>query len=241
MTRMDIVEVDTSGLDPVPACDEMRKRPIDYFHVAEASDQRGRIPLTGSQEVDRKNGEAERLARICTILAAGGLVVLTVWGLSRVPSGYAVPTAILAGLLASLAAFDVRSFVLPNELTLLLAVAGLTVGLALDRGALSMHVASMIIASCTLLAIRSAYREVRGRDGLGMGDVKLLGASGAWLTAPELPTVVMIGAGAALLYGIVLAYLGGREVASEPVPFGAFLCLGIWLTWLFGPITICVG
>ena len=55
------------------------------------------------------------------------------------------------------------------------------------------------LAAATLLAIELIYRRLRGRPGLGVGDVKLAGVAGAWLSASSLPAAIELAALAALL------------------------------------------
>lgn len=73
----------------------------------------------------------------------------------------------------------------------------------------------------SLWAIGEAYRRVRGREGLGLGDAKLLGAIGAWMGWMALPFVLL----AASVIGLVAAALTGALTRDRAVPFGAALAL----------------
>jgi leader peptidase (prepilin peptidase) / N-methyltransferase len=81
--------------------------------------------------------------------------------------------------------------------------------------------------------VRIAYRRFRGRDGLGLGDVKLAAAAGAWLSLAMLPVAIEIAAITALA-AYVLRQRGRRRVlrAAGRVPFGAFLAPAIWFGWV---------
>jgi len=80
------------------------------------------------------------------------------------------------------------------------------------------------------------YRVLRGREGLGLGDAKLLAAAGAWLTWTALPTVILLAALLALLT-VVLRWATGRLFhADERIAFGPALAAAIWLVWLVGPL-----
>jgi leader peptidase (prepilin peptidase)/N-methyltransferase len=82
-----------------------------------------------------------------------------------------------------------------------------------------------------------AYRYARGFDGIGLGDAKLLAVAGAWVSLDGLSSVVLIATVAAL--SIVLLSTAKRTADlswTERVPFGAYLCLGTWLVWLYGPL-----
>ncbi len=74
-----------------------------------------------------------------------------------------------------------------------------------------------------------AYRRLRGREGLGLGDAKLLAAGGAWLGAALLPDVLLAAAGTAILW----ALRRGPVDPAARVPFGPFLGAGIWVIWLW--------
>jgi leader peptidase (prepilin peptidase)/N-methyltransferase len=69
-----------------------------------------------------------------------------------------------------------------------------------------------------------------------MGDAKLFAASGAWLGAQALPTVLLWACVTAL--GVVLlAHVRGRRIAATTaIPFGSFLAFGTWLVWCLGPL-----
>jgi leader peptidase (prepilin peptidase)/N-methyltransferase len=88
----------------------------------------------------------------------------------------------------------------------------------------------------SLMTIAALYRALRGREGLGGGDAKLLAASGAWLGAAGLPQVILLAALAALAAAGSLRLAGIRLGIHSALPFGPFLALATWVLWLFGPI-----
>ncbi len=142
----------------------------------------------------------------------------------------------LALALAWLSAIDLRERRLPDALTLPLAVLGLLQSWAIDPGSLWWHAASAVAAFALMLAIAYAYQRVRGQPGMGLGDAKLLAASGAWLGAEGLPSVLVWASGSALV-GVLLAHWRGEMVSgSTRVPFGPFLAFGTWLVWVYGPV-----
>ena len=143
-------------------------------------------------------------------------------------------SAVLALALAALSAIDVRDYRLPDVLTLPLAAAGLLASWWAGESPLWWHVVSAVIGFALLAGLASAYRYARGRDGLGLGDAKLLAASGAWLGAEALPVVLMWACGAAIV-GLLIAGWRSKEFsATTRIPFGPFLAFGTWLVWLYG-------
>ncbi len=136
---------------------------------------------------------------------------------------------------------DWEQFWLPDALTLPLIVAGLGATWMLAPYAVADHAAAAAIGYALFRLIGLAYRRLRGFEGLGQGDAKLLAASGAWLGLAGLPLVIL---GAALL-GLAAAAglrLAGRTVsATTPIAFGPALAAATWLVWLLasgpgGPI-----
>ena len=87
-----------------------------------------------------------------------------------------------------------------------------------------------------LRATAWAYRRLRGIEGLGGGDAKLLAAAGAWVGAAALPSVLLGAACAALIAVAGLAIAGTRLSRRSALPFGPFLALATWAVWLLGPL-----
>ena len=83
-----------------------------------------------------------------------------------------------------------------------------------------------------LWLVRALYFRIRQRDGLGLGDVKLAAAGGAWIGWQSLSDAILLAAAMALSLIIVLAVMRGKELsAAAKVPFGCFLAPSIWLVW----------
>ncbi len=143
----------------------------------------------------------------------------------------------LAGVLVALAVIDVRRGILPDTLTLPLAAAGLALA-AIDGGPLDDRGLGAIAGYAAFALVAALYRRWRGRDGLGLGDAKLMAAAGAWVGWQGLPSVVLIGALAGLA-GFGLRRMFNREVSLDrSIAFGPFLALALWLVWLYGPLPI---
>ena len=159
---------------------------------------------------------------------AGGLAL----AIGRPPAPLPV-SALLLLILAWLVALDIEKLLLPNELTLALIVAGL--GMAALSGPDELLASSLgaVFGYAVLTFVALAYRQLRGKDGLGGGDAKLVAGGGAWLGALQLPFVVLIAAVLALAF-VLIQRLRGHEIAlGMALPFGPFLASGIWLIWCF--------
>ncbi|MBV8166916.1 MAG: prepilin peptidase [Alphaproteobacteria bacterium] len=141
---------------------------------------------------------------------------------------------IAAGLgwtLLALARIDLAHGLLPDILTLPLAAAGLALAGLRDPGLLPEAALGAAVGFGALALIGWAYRRWRGRDGLGLGDAKLLGAGGAWLGATALPLTVCLAATAALVAVLAARLVGRRLDEAGAIPFGPFLCLAVWIVF----------
>src|SRR5262245_34750096 len=132
---------------------------------------------------------------------------------------------VLGWWLLALAWIDVRRWLLPDPLTLPLVIAGLVVTAILDPAQLTENALGAATGYLSLRVVASLYRVLRGREGLGHGDAKLLAASGAWLGAGALPQVVLGAAVAGLFAAGCLRLAGIRLRAGSALPFGLFLAL----------------
>ena len=159
--------------------------------------------------------------------------------------------ALVSWLLAALAALDAEHLWLPDRLTLPGIALGLIFSLLRIWSQTSSHrpidwlselwarVLEALIPAALVLCIRLAYWLVRRKEGMGLGDAKLMALVGAWLGligALESFALAIVGAMlAALLWLAFLATQGEtREWAKMPLPLGAFICLGA-LSEIFYP------
>lgn len=168
-------------------------------------------------------------------IAALAVAIWAAWLLE----GWDVWIACMLGfLLLPLALIDFREFILPDKLTGALIATGLTVGYLRSPEGIMPFLIGAVVGYAMFRGISYFYRRLRRRDGLGLGDAKLLAGAGAWVSWVGLPTVLLYGSIAGLAY-VALSAMAGKRVNSETrVPFGTFLCLGIWMTWLYGPLVV---
>ena len=131
---------------------------------------------------------------------------------------------------------DLRSWLLPDLLTLPLIIVGLVAAVVLDPDQLTERALGAALGYLSLAAVAAFYRALRDREGLGGGDAKLLAASGAWLGAAALPQVILLAALSALGAAACLRLTGTKLGRHSPMPFGPFLALATWVLWLFGSV-----
>ncbi len=163
-------------------------------------------------------------------------LAVALWALLVLPGWIAWAGAALGWALLTLAWIDQEHFLLPDVITLPLAVAGLAVAWFIDPASILDHVIGAVTGFAFFTAIAWFYRNWRRRDGLGGGDAKLLGALGAWVGWQGLPTVVLYAAVSGLALALILTARGRRVELGHRLPFGPHLCLGGWLVWLYGPL-----
>ncbi|QPQ56186.1 prepilin peptidase [Allosphingosinicella flava] len=148
------------------------------------------------------------------------------------PLPLAIATAFFGWWLLILAALDAEHQWLPDRLTLPLWMAGLLVALAGIGPPIGDRLTGSAIGFGGLFLLGAAYQIFRGRQGLGGGDPKLLGALGAWLGWQALPFLILIAALLGLI-AVALAPLRGTIVDRQTrLPFGTYLALSGWLLWL---------
>lgn len=131
---------------------------------------------------------------------------------------------VLAFFLVFLATEDFKSQTLPNLLTLPMGLAGLVLSVvgiapATPHNALL----GIVVGGVFFLFIAVLSLKLLNKPGMGVGDIKLLAAGGAWTGVTGLPLVLVIASVAALAY--IMATRVGR---GQKFPFGPFLAAGIW-------------
>jgi leader peptidase (prepilin peptidase) / N-methyltransferase len=149
----------------------------------------------------------------------------------------------LAVLMVAIAVIDARRFIIPDELTAAALVLGLAYAAALDPdawlSAVAWTLARGAAPAAVFFAVRAGYRRWRGRDGIGLGDVKLAAVAGIWLDWPTIPVAVDIAAVAALGVYLIL-HIGFRRAVRRTtrLPFGLFLAPSIWLAWMIETVLL---
>jgi leader peptidase (prepilin peptidase) / N-methyltransferase len=176
----------------------------------------------------------ERLRKTIAIFA---LLAAAVGSLVAAPGSDGLYGAALAALMLAIAVSDAERYMIPNELVA--AAAGLALlraaTLELEAGWVAVAWAALRAAAIALplLALMAGYRRWRGRDGLGLGDVKLAAVAGAWLGWATIFAVLELAALAALGAYLLTALLQRKTLRGTAfLPFGAFLAPCIWLGWL---------
>ncbi len=192
--------------------------PLDLVPLLSALANGGRCRSCGAS-IDSTHGRIEFAA-----LIAGAAPFLLL------PPVSAAVWALMAWLLIPLIWLDHRHLWLPDPLVLLLAIAGLLAGGYLDGQTLFDRLIGGAAGWAALAAIAWSYRRLRGVDGLGQGDAKLLGAMGLWLGWQALPFLLLL----ASAFGLALALARSRvtPLAQQRIPLGTAIGLAALLIGL---------
>ena len=160
------------------------------------------------------------------------------------PTLHAVAMAFLCFLCLGLAVMDAETMLLPDTFTLpgiLLGVLWSVIHAAgrapekLRAGGWSIIWAAA--AAALILLIRGLYWLVRRREGLGLGDAKLLAMLAAWLGPQNAGLILFLAVLAATIYGIAVM-MRPRVDGRHPIPLGSFLCAAALYAIFLGPQTI---
>jgi len=177
--------------------------------------------------------------RVCAILGVAftGILVLVTPTLTALATGYLLFTMLLVMLI------DSRHFIIPDVLSLPAIPAGILAACSAFPGSTEAILLDQVLAACvagaSLYAIRAIYGGVRGVEGLGLGDVKLAAAAGAWVGLEALPMTSLLATCAALTTILISNSIRGANSAGlkTAIPFGSFIAPAIVVMWSFRILT----
>ena len=164
-------------------------------------------------------------------LLTGALTVAVVWHYGSGWQG-------LGGLfflysLIAMTFIDADTQLLPDDLTYPLIWAGLLLNINHTYVSLQDAVIGAAAGYLALWSVYWAYKLVRGREGMGYGDFKLLAALGAWMGWAMLPAIVLMSSLVGSVVGIVLMIVN-RKGLEYQIPFGPYLAAAGLIAFLYG-------
>lgn len=152
---------------------------------------------------------------------------------------------VAAALLIVLSIIDLKILILPDELNLALGITGVVFHLSTGQDLLPLQdmFLGAALGAGMLYVIRFFANRAYGKDTLGLGDVKLLGAAGLWLGPEMILIAITLGALAGLIHGLCYAaWLSATTKAKFTIhdlaiPAGPGFAVGIVLaaTYMFTP------
>ena len=141
---------------------------------------------------------------------------------------------VLLWTLLALTMIDADTQLLPDDMTLPLVWAGLIANLWGTFVPLSSAVIGAVAGYLSLWTVYWLFKLIRGKEGMGYGDFKLLAALGAWLGWQMLPLIVLRSSVVGAVIGIVLIVVKGRD-HNVPIPFGPYLAIAGMIAMFWGP------
>lgn len=140
---------------------------------------------------------------------------------------------VFAWALIALAAIDYDTQLLPDDITLPLLWAGLLANLAGIFVPLTSAVIGAVAGYLSLWSVYWLFKLVTGKEGMGYGDFKLLGAICAWLGWQALAMVILLSSVVGAVVGIALIVLT-KHGRDKPIPFGPYLAAAGFIALFWG-------
>ena len=135
--------------------------------------------------------------------------------------------------LIALTFIDFDTQLLPDDITLPLLWLGLLFNLNFGFTDLKSAVIGAVAGYLVLWSVFWLFKIIRGKEGMGYGDFKLLAAIGAWFGWKLLPAVILLSSTLGAVIGIALIVITKRS-KEVPMPFGPFLAIGGVAALFFG-------
>lgn len=138
---------------------------------------------------------------------------------------------VFASMLLIISVIDLHHRIIPDSLSLSGAALGLLVSHWLPGNSFFSSCLGLLIGGGVFLAVAWLYEKITKREGLGGGDIKLLGMIGAWLGIESILPVIILSSAIGSIVGISVMILNKSDFKAE-IPFGPFLA-GAALVQLF--------
>ena len=166
---------------------------------------------------------------------AGLLAAYAIWRFGV--TWKAAAACVMLWMLLALTFIDFDTQLLPDSLTLPRLWAGLATNLFGLFAPLADAVIGAIAGYLALWVVYWLFRLIRGKEGMGYGDFKLLAALGAWLGWQMLPLIVLLSSVVGAFIGITLMVFKGRD-HDVPLAFGPYLAIAGGIALFFGPAIV---
>jgi leader peptidase (prepilin peptidase)/N-methyltransferase len=139
--------------------------------------------------------------------------------------------------MVALTFIDIDTQLLPDSITLPLLWVGLLFNLGNAFTDLSSAVIGAVAGYLSLWLVYWGFKLATGKEGMGYGDFKLLGAIGAWLGWQMLPLIILLSSFVGAIVGVALIVIA-RRGRNVPIPFGPYLATAGVIALLWGkPLT----
>ena len=159
------------------------------------------------------------------------LVTACVWRFGFGWQGFGA--AMLSCFLVAMSGIDIRTQLLPDQLTLPLLWLGLIASVDNLFVPAKAAIAGAVLGYLSLWTVYWVYKQLTGKIGMGHGDFKLLAALGAWAGYKALLPIVMLSSIVGAVVGSIWLMTKGRDQGT-PIPFGPYLAIAGWIVFMWG-------
>jgi len=153
-------------------------------------------------------------------------------------SYFAVALLFFTFVLITATFIDLDTMLLPDQLTLPLVWAGISLSLVgISPVSLQDSVIGAITGYLCLWSVYWVFKLLTGKEGMGYGDFKLLAALGAWLGWQYLPMIILLSSLVGLVFGIIQLRLQKKGI-DKAFPFGPYLAIAGWVAMMWGDLIL---
>ncbi len=161
--------------------------------------------------------------------------LLSVWVVFHFGFNYQGLAAIIfIFFLVTMTGIDIKVQLLPDILTIPLMWIGIIISFWNVFISLEMAVIGSIIGYLLLWSVSVGFKIITKRDGMGLGDAKLLAALCAWVHIQYLPVILLIACFSGIFVALLQKILKGNKMTGVQIPFGPYLALGGFFALLYG-------
>ena len=200
------------------------KKPISWFH---------NIPLFSFIFLKGRssccNKEISLVYPLTEFLSVSSILILYFW-FGQINENFIFTSLFILGLII-LFFTDFLFFILPNTVVFFLYITGFIQILFNYPLGFTDGLTGMVSGIVFFYFIAKLYKIIRKKEGMGMGDVKLVGALGLWIGLSGLIFVIPISAILGIFYIIILVALKKMKL-KEQIPYGCFLIISA-IGWYF--------
>ena len=159
------------------------------------------------------------------------LMVACVWRFGFGWQGFGA--MVFTGFLIALSGIDLRTQLLPDQLTLPLMWLGLIASADNLYFGAKPALLGAVAGYLSLWSVWWLFKQITGKEGMGHGDFKLLAALGAWCGLKGILPIIMLSSIVGAIIGSIWIYSRGRDRAT-PIPFGPYLAVAGWIVFMWG-------
>ncbi|MEP2784839.1 MAG: A24 family peptidase [Pseudoruegeria sp.] len=148
-----------------------------------------------------------------------------------------VVTVLFGCIFVKISTLDLLYYKIPNILSGTLALTGIITVFGMDVSMLFSHMLSGFISFLLFFWLGAYLFRRLQQEAFGIGDAKLIGACTIWIGPMGIPSALFIASFLACMMAL-FTKLAQKLYPKSKVAFGPYLCIGTYIVWLYGPLTI---